>query len=171
MPDPRSRKRNKAFTLVEVLVVVLIIGIIINIAVISLGGKTADPAQREASRLIALLNLAVEEALFNSELIGVAIEKNQYSFMRLQNDSWSPIGDGVLRSRKVPEEIELKLLVDAPKKADMANLEHKLPDIVILPTGESTPFELKIAAYLNDDFYRITGTEIGEYEVEHVVSN
>jgi hypothetical protein len=43
-----------------------------------------------------------------------------------------------------------------------------VPDIVLLSSGELTPFELEFSSLLIDDSFRITGEVTGSLSLEHV---
>ena len=160
-------KSQSAFTLIEVMVVVLIIGIIINFVVLSIGSNPADALKKEAQRFISLTQLAAEDALLRSELIGIVVDKDAYKFLLRVEDRWEPIDETVFRNRSLPEEIHLDLLSDQPPQ-NAKDAEQTLPNIVLLSNGEMTPFELKISGDLCEDIYRITGSETGELDMQHV---
>jgi general secretion pathway protein H len=159
---------STGFTMIEVLVVILIIGIIINFAVISLDvHNPTDELRTEARRLTSLIELAAEEATLRSELIGVKIDKHGYDFLTLQDKSWEPIEDTVFRSRTLADDMHLELLSERPAHED-AEDASKQPGIVLLMSGEMTPFELKVSSDLTDDFFRISGAETGALAFDHV---
>ena len=58
-------RQQAGFTLLEMMVVVVIIGIIMSFATLSIGGgdRRADELKREAQRFMALLELASSEAI------------------------------------------------------------------------------------------------------------
>lgn len=77
---PRS---HRGFTLIEILVVITIIGILSGLIVINV--VTSDPQKdlnREGERLMAVLEMAQEEALFGRQDIGVVVTEQGYSFSR-----------------------------------------------------------------------------------------
>jgi general secretion pathway protein H len=154
--------------MIEVMVVILIIGIIINFAVISLDvNNPTDELRTEARRLTSLIALAAEEATLRSELIGVKIDKNGYDFLTLQEKSWEPIEDTVFRSRTLTDGMHLELLSEQPVHKNQEDAT-KQPGIVLLMSGEMTPFELKISSDLTADFFRISGAETGNLAFDHV---
>jgi general secretion pathway protein H len=166
--DPRQAGVCRAFTLIELLVVILIIGIIINLAVVSMRSESpSDLLRTEAKRLSSLIGLASEEALLRSELIGVLVEEDSYRFVRREADSWLPIEENLFRQRKLPEAISFRLLSENPVPKALKE-EKQTPDIVLLSSGEMTPFELKISSQLTEDFFRLTGVETGELKLDHV---
>ena len=73
--------RHQGFTLIEIMVVVTIIGILSGLIVMNI--VTHDPQKdlnREAQRLVAVLDMAKDEALFGREDIGVVVTESGYNF-------------------------------------------------------------------------------------------
>ena len=162
------RNTRWGFTLIEVLVVILIIGIIINFVAISLGGRgPTETLKTEARRLVSLIELAAEEALLNSELIGIVVDEDSYQFLVREGESWMPSEETVFRKRNLPEGIRFKLITEY-KPAQKERAGSPTPDIVLLSSGELTPFEIKVSTDLTEDFFRITGTETGTLSLDHV---
>lgn len=169
--DPALGRNVSAFTMIEVLVVILIIGIIINFVVISIRGNSpTDVLKVEARRFISLMELASEEALLRSELVGVVIEEDAYHFLIRDLENWELNQESIFRKRELPENIHFKLLTEQPAESNVKkDTEAQTPDIVLLSSGEITPFELKVSSDLTDDFFRISGIETGNLQLDHVV--
>jgi general secretion pathway protein H len=158
---------QRGFTLIEVMVVVIIIGVLINFVTISFGRNSPqDQLKTEADRLSSLIGLASEEALLRSMLIGVDIGEEEYGFMRLEEGNWIPIDDNLFRTRELPE--GMRLLSIASTQQIGEDEEEDLPEIILLNSGEMTPFELKLSSDRIDSYYRLTGNEMGERKLDHV---
>ena len=80
---------TRGFTLIELLVVMLLIGIILTFATLSLGdggrGKLID---REARRLAALVELAGEDAVLSGRELGLYFDAAGYRFLTLDGETW-----------------------------------------------------------------------------------
>ena len=75
--------RHQGFTLIELMLVVTIIGILSSLIVINV--VTSDPQKdlnREAQRLMAVMEMAQDEALFGRQDIGIIVTETGYSFAR-----------------------------------------------------------------------------------------
>ncbi|MET0065194.1 MAG: type II secretion system minor pseudopilin GspH [Candidatus Thiodiazotropha sp.] len=156
----------RGFTLIEVMVVVFIIAIVINIVAISIGRNTpADRLKEEANRLTSLIQLASEEALLRSVLIGVDITEDHYGFLALTEGDWEPVSDTLFRDRELPEFMELSIATSLREGDDE---EKRTPEIILLNSGEMTPFEMKISSRDVESYYRLSGNEVGELALEHV---
>ncbi len=146
-----TRYRSQSgFTLIEMLVVLVIIGIVITSVTLSI--RTDDRSEKmetEMQRIQALLKLAREEAVMQDEDIALRVSEDKYSFEILGEKGWEPISDDkVFRERKVVDGTELALKVDDLEidfgKQQEAAGDDKIPPprIFILSSGEIMPFEL-----------------------------
>jgi len=78
------RRRQSAFTLLELMAVIVIIGVVLSFVTLSAGGdRRAEQMQREAQRLVSLLQLASEEAIANSRQLALRVGQSDYAFMVL----------------------------------------------------------------------------------------
>lgn len=182
LPSPPSAARlSGGFTLIEVMVVVVIIGILINFAVLSLRSRSPeDQLNEESRRLKSLIEMASEEALLRSSFIGIDITDTGYGFLRLEEESWQPADDNLFRNRELPDEIQITLTTDQAQDEPLIALtpdqppgegeekEKLTPEIILLNSGEITPFDLKISSNLSDDYYRLSGDETGEVVLDRV---
>jgi general secretion pathway protein H len=142
--------KQSGFTLIEMMVVLVIIGIMVTSVVLSI--RTDDLGEHmemEMQRIQALLKLAREEAVMQNEDIALKVTENTYSFEILGDKGWEPItGDQIFRARKVVDGTELALKVDDLEikfgQQQEAAGEDKIPPprIFILSSGEIMPFEL-----------------------------
>jgi general secretion pathway protein H len=166
--------RSEGFTLIEVMVVVVIISILINFAVLSMRSHTPlDQVKEESLRLKSLIHVASEEAQLRSSLIGIDITETGYTFLQLEETdstfvqieeaTWQPVDDTLFRNRELPEEVTLSVTSAQPSDDD----EKKLtPEIMLLNSGEITPFDLKIKSIHSDQYYRLSGDETGELSLD-----
>tara|TARA_R110002033_G_scaffold8406_10_gene28930 strand:- start:160 stop:639 length:480 start_codon:yes stop_codon:yes gene_type:complete len=89
---PTGRHDTAGFTLVELMVVLLIIGLMASIVVFSFpGGSSAleEDAQRFAARTAALR----DNAILQSRPMAVQVTSSGYSFLERRKGSWSVIED------------------------------------------------------------------------------
>ena len=152
----------------ELLVVLLIIGIMVTFAGLSLRGDPWDERLREETRrLAALLELAAEDALLETRELAVRFEPDGYRFLRLQQGQWVGVPEGVLRPRQLPPglELELRLQEDAPRLDDREE-EQGGPQVYLLSSGEMTPFTLRLQTPERDYRYELRADLLGRLEWE-----
>ncbi|MGD2112886.1 MAG: type II secretion system minor pseudopilin GspH, partial [Gammaproteobacteria bacterium] len=152
--------RAAGFTLLELMVVMVLIGIIFSFAVLSMrGDDVAELMQEEARRLQTLLVLANDEAIIRGEEIGVRFEDNGYEFLVLALDGWQAPDDDLLKPHTLPADITLQLELGNEQALDTDAEEpgeEPPPQVLILSSGEMTPFTLIFESRLSDYRYQLT---------------
>lgn len=155
------------------LVVVLIIGIIANFAVLSLGGRALDDRlDTEARRLEQVLRLALEEAEIKGVEIGFRHTDAGYHFIARDNEGqWQDYAQsGVLRPRNLPDPFFIELRVEGravPPAQEVEGEDRKLePQVLLLSSGELTPFSLDLKAPRHPLGYRLQGDALGKLVLE-----
>jgi len=114
-----SHRLSRAFTLIEILVVITIVGIVVSIALLSIGvlGDDRD-LRKEGRRMIALVQLAQDEATMQGREFGIEFMTDSYRFVEYDPflNIWGEIlGDDTLRLRQLPEGTELDLFVEGQR--------------------------------------------------------
>jgi general secretion pathway protein H len=139
----RSRTPDdRGFTLLELLVVLVILGVTAGLVVLQLGGDERATAAREARRLAGALEHAAAAAQWRSEALGVSADGDGYQFWRRSDDDrWRALtGDDVLAAHRLPPGLRV-----AP--ASYAGMP--VPSDAILPfraTGRNEPYAIVLAA-------------------------
>jgi len=113
----RRPSRVAGFTLLEILVVVLIIGIVTAGMLLSMSfaGKDTE-LETESKRLVSLMDYAQEQAELQTRDYGVYFGEHGYEFVvyDVRTGAWRPVDeDDALRERTLPSGLEFKLVVDA----------------------------------------------------------
>lgn len=154
MPAYLRPALGRGFTLIEILVVMVIIGVLGSVAVtrVNFGGGR-DQQRDHARRLHVMLQLAVDEALLNNATLGLLVTTDSYRFLQRQKadgDDWSWVdydADGKLQGTRFEDdgELFLDLELEAQQVAlnTLAELEADdepvVPHIWFLPDGELLP--------------------------------
>ncbi|HEV7136840.1 MAG TPA: type II secretion system minor pseudopilin GspH [Steroidobacteraceae bacterium] len=117
MRAERRRSRVAGFTLVEILVVVLIIGVVTAGMLLSMSfaGKDTE-LETESKRLLSLMDYAREQAELQTRDYGVFFGQHGYEFVvyDVRTGAWRLASeDDALRERTLPSGLEFKLVVDA----------------------------------------------------------
>jgi general secretion pathway protein H len=92
--------RGRGFTLVEIMVVMVIIGITLGLASLNAMPSPRQDLQDEAQRLTLLLQLARDEAIVRNRLVTFEATPERYRFLVRNETRWDPItSDDLLRER------------------------------------------------------------------------
>jgi general secretion pathway protein H len=176
--------RQNGFTLIEMMVVVVILGIIVSTMVLSI--RTDDISEHmeiEMERLYALVNLAQEEAILQGQVLALAIAEDNYRFdiKDIESETWSAMSDDrVFRQRATVPGTHLVLVIDEIEEdrqkqfdlelstEDTAKQQEEEDDyqrVQIEPSGEIFPFELFMRNEDETIEYRLVMGEDGELKI------
>lgn len=176
--------RQRGFTLIEILVVVIIVATISGIALMSIGLIGDDrELDTERKRLATLMEVAQDEALMQGREFGLELMTSTYRFVEFDpfTSRWSEVmGDDLFRSRSLPEGMEFELYVEDkrvilendpkefedPDESGMnLTTETYAPHIFVFSSGESTAYEIRLRRAANDQELVMRGNVLGEIEL------
>jgi general secretion pathway protein H len=139
------------FTLIEVLVVVLIIGIMVAGTVLSLQTSGQDrELDKERDRILALSGHLRDKAALENREYGIRCFIGGYEFLVYEprGARWEALtGDLQFRPRKLPPGIEATLEVEGrpvilpPEKEPGPDDQERTPQIMLYSSGEMSLFE------------------------------
>lgn len=154
-----QRERIGGFTLIEVMVVVFIVGILLTFASLSVNSNENRQIETEVERLTALMDLATQEAVLQSQEMALALTKKGYEFQFLDGDKWQTLSDDVLK----PHQFALPLIINAVIEGEEVAVidpadesKDKLPvKVFLLSSGEVTPFDITIKREESSVIYQV----------------
>ena len=138
--------RASGFTLIEVLIVVVIIGVITAGIVLSVNITGRDrELEKESDRLLALFSYAREQAALQTREYGVMFQDDGYEFLTYDTRRaiWrSVFEDDALTARHLPDGLGFKLTVEARPVvlARPKDSKDKTPQVMIFSNGDLTTF-------------------------------
>ncbi|MFC7050299.1 type II secretion system minor pseudopilin GspH [Emcibacter nanhaiensis] len=157
-----TQDRQAGFTLVELMVVIVIIGMISAVVVLNMPSPASD-LEQETEKLAARLRLAAEESIMAGELTGVRITPEGYAFVIYRRGHWLPLD---LPSGQWPEGAVVRLVRDRLPVELTENLPENSPSIWFDPLGNQMSFSIDISGI--DDNIKVSGEENGEIIVNPV---
>ncbi|MGB5352198.1 MAG: type II secretion system minor pseudopilin GspH [Woeseia sp.] len=187
-------RAQRAFTLIEVMVVVVIVGIISAIVLLSTGLLEDDrDMQEETRRMATLLELAADEAVLQSRDFGLEMTQTAYRFVEYDpyQERWFAItDDDILRPRNLATDLRFELFVEDRRvllNTELAQLTADdddddddeqndrqakyAPQALILSGGELSPFRLLLIRDRDRMEQTIEVTPAGEIKINADDSN
>lgn len=145
---------NKGFTLIEILIVIVIIGITISFALLAFGDFGSNRRLLFAGeQLKNTLELIESQSILDGYTYGLNINNHGYQLLRLKdNKQWQTIPHkSIFRPQSFPDNTVITLKPS----------QHKQPAIVINSTGDITAFTLTIGTQQNNNLATLTGKTNG----------
>ncbi len=156
MKRVRKLKKSPGFTLIEMLVVLMVMGLFVGL--VSVISRPDDRAvlRLEADRLSQLLDFAATEAQLTGKSISWTADASGYRFWRQSEGSvWSEIRDSdLLRARSLPPEVAISgLRVENMRPQGAMRLEF---------ASHGSPLAFSVAMSLGTERYAVAGSPIGD---------
>jgi len=154
------------------LVVLVIVGVILSFATLSTSTQTDTQTGQEARRLTALIELASREAILQSKELAVSFSKHGYAFHGFEQNDWKLLEmDEVLRPRELPSDMQLNISNEGVPVVLGSKPEKNTTRILLLSSGEMTPFELTLRSEGASRYYVLAGHSNGELVLEERIDN
>lgn len=159
MPREYARKPARGFTMIEILVVLIVVGLLAALAVANLGGSAQQrELENTARELFLLMQTASEQAVVNNQELGMVLEDDSYRFLMLDEleGTWVSQPERLFRPRQLPEGLVVTSVIESDLPTLAGEEEVAQPDLMFFSSGEVTPFELELSLSETSDVrYRI----------------
>ncbi len=176
---PRTiRGSASGFTLIEILIVLVIIGVLATLISLKIGNRALDDQLlTQAQRFEQLLRLAQEETEVKGIALGLRFTTSGYQFLGLNDKgAWVEYSNGVIHSRRIDPPFFAELHVegrmvppaqDASPGADPRDQKKKIePQVLLLPGGETTAFAVDLKAQNYRSWFHIESDTLGRIRQE-----
>ena len=172
-------RRARGFTLLELLVVIVIIGVMVSMATLSIGVLGADrEVKEEAERFWAVLRQAREEAELQAIDVAIFVGQTDYEFLRFdtRRNEWTPIvEDKLYAQRTLPEGLRFRLWLEnreivlkpgLPDRSKKDESQKWPPQVTVLSSGDVVPFEMHIERDAAPALWRVTSLADSDLRLE-----
>ena len=154
-------ERERGFTLIEILMVIVIIGLSVSIVTLSIGGsKDESVTRKEAQTFLQAVDFASEQAVLNGDVIAMFITPKEtgeklgkqwcYSWKLFRQSGWAEMPEDTLNEHCMPENMQWDLVVEGRIYSYDPDLETQPPVLVFSSSGETTPVEMAIFEHGSD---------------------
>lgn len=164
---PTQLYRPAGFTLVEVMLVMLLIGLLATTVVMNFSGESREERlEKEAERFQQIFQFVAETAMLKQQEWGLYVLPDRYGFLYYNTDDgkWAEADEPAgLQQHELPADITLQLeleglpgeetnllsklewQLDDDEQADEDSKIPVLPQVFILSSGEISPFKLLLS--------------------------
>lgn len=159
--------KQPGFSLIEILVVLIIIGIVVSFALLAAGNFGQDRKVKAfAEQITHTLILLEQQAVLEPSILGVHVSDNKIVYYRYVSDEqhhaqWQEIQNE--RLLKAMHLSQVKINITETKSSGLASGKSVSPQIIFFPSGEFTPFTLELRA--DDVYWRIEGKQQGSIKL------
>lgn len=151
---------SRGFTLIEIMVVMVIVAVLAGTVSLVIGdNQQRHELENEARRLVALLDLTQDEAVFQNIEIGLQLDQQGYSFRALDEAklSWISLPQDFLKNRTFPDWMTIDLqdsgnVIQPGDNEGEAVADAFSPQVLFFSSGESTPFLITLGYTGGDNF-------------------
>jgi len=165
--------RNRGFTLLEILVVLVILGVVVGAVAVAIPSDTPSQLMdKSVDRFMTFSDHATETALIGGETVGLIAMPPKwredpftqgwaYRWQKQTPQGWVDIPD--IMPVEIPLEVELIITIQEKEWAYDTAPEIQAPIIAFYPSGEVTPFEIEFVHTESDvDPQNVMVNEWGE---------
>ncbi len=167
------------FTLLELLVVIVIIGVMVSMVSLSVSVLGADQeVEEETRRFWAVTRQAREEAELQAIDVAIFVGTNDYEFLRFdtRRNEWIPIvEDQLYAQRSLPDGLRFRLWMEGreivlkpglPDRSQKEENQKFPPQLTVLSSGDVVPFELHVERDGAPALWRMTALADGDLRIE-----
>jgi len=153
-----NNSKQRGFSLLELLAVLLIVGLMLGLVSFAIGGNDAAEKLRDnAERFTGIIRLAVDDAVLSGEPLGLSFVPGElddawsFYWLRLRDGQWIPEG-APLQEQHFPEGVSVDLQLSGETYDwTQARPAVETPIIIFYPSGESQTFIITLRSQYAPD--------------------
>ncbi|CAH0206570.1 Type II secretion system protein H [Pseudomonas mediterranea] len=131
-------RRCRGFTLLELMVVIVLIGVLAGMVSLAIGPSPAREARQQAQDFIRVVQQLRERAVLDGVEYGVRVQPRGYQALRLDSRGWTAMAP----LHRLPEGMTLGLEQDG--HAWVLDEASGAPQLLMLSSDEISPFRLLV---------------------------
>jgi general secretion pathway protein H len=166
-PFQSLRASSRGFSLIEILVVLVIIAFSTQLVVYSLDDDYEEELEKQALRVHTIVNMVSEYAVMNQIELGMMLDKQTLEFLVFDGENWVSFEEeDLFKPIELGEQYRLTLnleglgwsqdnlleqakwreLLSANEGSLLELKKRKIPQVLLLSSGEMSAFQLQIEA-------------------------
>ena len=161
IPKSRATLLQRGFTLWELLVVVAIVAITVSMLQLSIGlGDNERDLKRLGKDLGKLFHLLNQEAVFENRNYAISVQEEGFLVLEFNGEDWNASEESFFKKIKLNKSQQSLLIID-DLVVNTKTTKDPQPHILILSSGEMTPFEWRISDEDTDSGIVLQGNILG----------
>ena len=153
------RKRCTGFTLLELMIVIVLIGVLLGMASYATGLNPARQASQEAHALAQVMQQLRERAVIEGREYGLRLSIEGYRVMRHEIRGWESAGSFY----RWPDNVRVRLKQDGYSL--ILGADAGPPQLLLLSSDETSAFTLTFMS-ANRSWLSLSGDGIGEVVID-----
>jgi general secretion pathway protein H len=175
MPQSSDSKVSRGFTLAEILVVLVIVALVTAVTLLRTTNiSSTKSVERFANQLHSYLSVVQEQAILKPGVFGLFLSEQGYSVLELntEENTWDLASErhsSFWRPKSIAHDIQIALTINSQPSQVPSELSQVIePQIVFLPSGEITPFNMILHGEDHRLAFRLSGNYGGALVVDKV---
>jgi general secretion pathway protein H len=173
------RAKSTGFTLLELLLTLFIVSVMATLAVVGFQENPQQVLNREAKRLIMLLEASSEEAIMQGQELALSFDAQGYQFLGFDVEAlaWAELTEKPFVAHQLPEKMQLFFSLDGDemdpdKVAKIQQLSAinanntAVPMLLLLSSGETSAYTIELQHDKAENSVHIKGDGMGSIELD-----